>query len=97
MATQLPYGVSDSASIQDLQAAFAAVYNDVLTLSAELTSLRQQLGAAQGGNGGSGGKKGLIERKGFERLGTFNGEEKGFSDWEFQLQQHIRTEVGFET
>ena len=41
-------------------------------------------------------KRQLTEKKGFDRLVAFTGEEKVFGDWEFKLHQFIRPEIGFE-
>ena len=42
-------------------------------------------------------KKMLTDKKGFERLAVFTGEERMFGDWELKLHQFIRPEIGLET
>merc|ERR1712127_936225 len=42
-------------------------------------------------------KRMLTDKKGFERLAVFTGEERMFGDWEFKLHQFIRPEIGLES
>ena len=87
------YGITDTSSIHEIGNAFNTVANENVQLLEEVTTLRQEL---QTNRGARNEKKPITDRKEFERLKTFDGNEKMFGDWEFQLQQLIRPEIGFE-
>ena len=92
------YGVTAQAVSQDvaiLETAFATVQSENILLNNQLANLQAEFQQLKQEHGG-GGIKMLSEKKGFERLNTYGGDEKGFSDWEFKLHQFIRSEVGFE-
>ena len=84
------YGVTDTASIGDIGGAFVTVAQENAALHQEMENIRMEL---RGLKDTRGDRKPLTERKGFDRLKAFSGDEKSFGDWEFQLQQLLRLQL----
>ena len=92
------YGITASAVQQDLgvlETAFSTVQHETITLNAEIANLRAEIHLLKTKTFDKDNKL-FTEKKGFERLSSYNGEEKSFGDWEFKLHQFVRAETGFE-
>ena len=93
------YGVTSAAVGHDfgvLEVAFATVQSETITLNNEIANLRAEIHQLKSKTFDK-DQKLFTEKKGFERLATYNGEEKSFGDWEFKLHQFVRAETGFES
>ena len=64
------------------------LYTFSTTMYNEMMELKKRLEV--GDWRGTGERKSITDRKGFEKLKNYNGGDKDFSDWEFQLQQFLR-------
>ena len=90
------YGVTAVGVLSDttvLESAFTTIQNENIILNQKMETLEAMVVQLKAKNYE---KKTLTEKKGFERLVSFTGEEKMFGDWEFKLHQFVRPEIGFE-
>ena len=85
-------GVHDDVSI--LEGAFNTIQAENIHLNKKLDALEAVVHQLKAKNFD---QKTITDKRGFDRLAVFTGEEKMFGDWEFKLHQFIRSETGLES